>query len=170
MEWWKIVVLILSLAMMLIGLAGTLLPIIPGAPLIFVVVLVYGVIDGFTAVTGGTIAVMAILAGAALLCDYLSTVIGVKRMGGSNYGVAGAFVGMIAGFFLGMGLPGLIIGPIVGAVLFESLLGPQTNNALKAGLGSFLGFLLGGVIRFALGAAMIGIFVWQVLIKSPAAN
>jgi uncharacterized protein YqgC (DUF456 family) len=87
-------------------------------------------------------------------------------MGGSKAGMFGAFIGMIVGLFLpGVGIFGFVIGAFIGAFLLELLVNKESQKALKAGLGSFIGFLVGGVFKLVIGAAMIGIFVWHVLIK-----
>ena len=163
MEFWLIVTFIAALLIMLVGLAGTVLPAVPGAPLIFVTALVYALIEGFDDIDSRTIALFAVMTGVAMLVDYLATLVGVKKMGGTYFGVAGSVLGMIAGFFLLGGLPGLIMGAFAGAVLFEMTLGRKTNEAVRAGLGTLIGFVLGSMLRFGLAAAMIGIFAWRVL-------
>ncbi|MCK5125232.1 MAG: DUF456 domain-containing protein [candidate division Zixibacteria bacterium] len=163
MSWWEIVLFILSLIIMLAGLIGTLLPIIPGTPLIFGTILAYSLIDGFEAINGNTIALLAVLTGISLILDYLAIVFGVKKMGGSYFGVFGALVGMIVGLFFWATLVAIIIGPLIGAILAEMLIGKESKVALKAGFGSFIGFLVGGAVKFAIAATMIGIFIWNVL-------
>ncbi len=163
MTWWEILTFAMAVLFMLGGLIGTVLPVLPGIPVIFVVSLLYAFIDGFQHISEQTIGIFAVLTGAALLMDYLATVVGIKKMGGSYFGVAGAVIGMIVGFFVGGGLPGLVIGSFVGAVACEMLIGKKSQQALKAGLGAFLGFFLGGVVKFAIAATMIGVFIWKVL-------
>ena len=85
-------------------------------------------------------------------------------MGGSAAGMVGAFVGMIAGLMIpGAGLFVFILGAFTGAVIFEMLAGKKSKTALKAGLGSFIGFLAGTVIKFAIGVVMIVYFIWRVV-------
>ena len=163
MDWWHTIIFGSAVILMLVGLIGTVLPVIPGIPIIFIVALLYAWIEGFTHITGNIIAIFAILTGVSFLLDYLAAVVGVKKMGGSYFGVTGAVVGMITGFFVGGGLPGLIIGAFLGAVLFEMLRGKQSKQAFKAGLGTFVGAIMGGVLKLAIAATMIGVFVWKVL-------
>ena len=164
MTWWEIVIFAFALVFMLGGLLGTILPIIPGIPLIFAVALLYAFIDGFQTRSGKTIALFAVLTGVSLILDHLATLFGIKKMGGSYFGVLGAFIGMIVGFVVG-NIVGLVIGSFAGAILFEMLIGKQSDQAVRAGFGSFIGFLVGGIIKFALAATMIGIFAWQVIWK-----
>jgi hypothetical protein len=85
-------------------------------------------------------------------------------MGGSYAGMIGAFTGMIVGLSLpGVGIIGFIIGAFVGAYAMELLINKDSRVALRAGLGSFLGFLAGGLMKFVIGAIIIGVFIWQVL-------
>jgi len=166
MTWVDIVSFIIALIIMLIGLAGTVLPVIPGTPIIFIAALLYALITGFVDITGQTLAIFAVMTGAALALDWVATVFGVKKMGGSYFGAFGSLVGMIIGLIIpGVGIVGFIVGAFVGAVVFEMLIGKEMKVAVKAGLGSFVGFMLGGVMKFAIASTMIGIFVWRVLIK-----
>jgi uncharacterized protein YqgC (DUF456 family) len=164
MSWFEIIMFIIALMLMIVGMAGIILPLLPGVPIIFAAALLYGVATGFAQVTGQVILIFAILTAISLLLDWLATVIGVRKMGGSYLGMLGAFIGMIAGLLLpGVGIFGFIIGAFIGAVLFELLIGKTSKQAMRAGLGSFIGFLIGGVLRFAIGAVMIGIFIYRVL-------
>lgn len=165
MEWYEIVLFIFILIGMLIGMFGTILPIIPGTPLIFGLALLYALIEGFNALPGRVLLILLGLTLLAQLLEYLSTVFGIRRMGGSYFGVLGAVAGLVAGFFSGAGIIGIIIGPIIGAFLFEIIAGKDSKQAMRAGIGSFFGFLLGGVLKFALAGVMIGIFVWHAVIK-----
>ena len=164
MSWQEIILFIVTLAVMLVGMVGIVLPAIPGVPVIFAAALLYAIITGFAQISSQWIIVFAILTITSLVLDWLVTLFGIKKMGGSYLGMLGAFIGMIIGLLVpGGGIIGFIIGAFVGAFVFEMLLGKTRNQAFKAGLGSFIGFLLGGVLRFVIGAAMIGIFIYLVL-------
>jgi uncharacterized protein YqgC (DUF456 family) len=76
--------------------------------------------------------------------------------------MAGAFIGMVVGAIIGT-LPGLIIGPLIGAIAFELLAGKKSSVALKAGFGTFLGFLAGVIMKLGLGTAMIAVFAYNVI-------
>jgi uncharacterized protein YqgC (DUF456 family) len=81
--------------------------------------------------------------------------VGAKAFGSSWWGLLGAFLGMIVGFF--MGLPGLIFGPIVGAIILEYFKEPDFKRAGKVGLGTLVGFILGTAVKYALAFLLIGV-------------
>jgi uncharacterized protein YqgC (DUF456 family) len=166
MTWLEIILFVSALIFMLVGLLGVILPVLPGIPMIFIVALFFSILTDFTYLSGQTIILLGILAIISLVLDWIATLFGVKKMGGSYFGVLGAFIGMIVGLLLpGVGIFGFVIGAFIGAFLFELLINKESKKALKAGLGSFIGFLVGGVFKLVIGAAMIGIFVWNVLFK-----
>jgi uncharacterized protein YqgC (DUF456 family) len=166
MTWLEIILFVAALIFMLVGLLGVILPILPGVPLIFVVALIFSILTDFTYLGGQTIIIMGILAVISLILDWIAGVLGVRKMGGSKAGMFGAFIGMIVGLFLpGVGIFGFVIGAFVGAFILELLVNRESKKALKAGLGSFIGFLAGGVLRLVIGAVMIGMFIWHVLFK-----
>jgi len=166
MTWLEIILFISALIIMFIGMLGVILPVLPGTPLIFIVALVFSILTDFTYLSAQTIILLGILAVISVILDWVAGVLGVKKMGGSKAGMFGAFIGMIVGMFLpGVGIFGFVIGAFVGAFLLELLVNKESKKAFRAGLGSFIGFLVGGVLRLVIGAAMIGIFVWQVLFK-----
>lgn len=165
MAWYEILLFILTLLIMFGGLIGAVIPVIPGAPVIFVASVLYGAVTGFESIGGNTIGLLAILTGIAILLDWASLVVGVRKMGGTYFGVLGAFLGLIVGVFFWATLAALIVGPLIGAILFEMLIGAKSRDALRAGIGSFIGFLLGGALKFAVAAAMIGIFAWNAILK-----
>ncbi len=155
-------VFILALVVMLFGLAGTILPMIPGLPIMWVGAFIYALFTGFEKINWTFLGSFAILTAITTLLDYLANLYGAKRMGATRWGILGAFLGMLVGLFTG-GLPGLLIGSFLGAFLGEVLGGRERIQALKAGVGTFLGFLGGTLIKFLVGCAMIGMFIWKVL-------
>jgi len=157
-----IVLFIIAMIVMLVGLMGIIIPILPGVPLIFGSLLIYALITEFQEISVNVIIVCAILTAIAIITDWLSATYGVKKMGGSYFGMIGAFVGMIVGLLVGA-LVGLIIGAFLGAFILELLAGKEKHVALRAGIGSFLGFLAGGVMKFVIGTVIIGVFVWRTL-------
>ncbi len=164
MTWTEIILFSAALLVMIIGQVGIILPFIPGVPMIFGAALIYAILTDFAVISAQTVIIFGILAVFSVILDWIATALGVKKMGGSYFGMFGAFLGMILGLLLpGVGVIGFIIGAFVGAFLFETLLGKESKAAFKAGLGSFIGFLAGGVLKFVIGAAMIGVFIWQVL-------
>ncbi len=146
---------------MVVGLAGVILPVLPGIPLIFGGAVLYGVLTRFEDITLKLLIVFAGLTVFGLVVDYIANFLSVKKMGGGRAGAIGAVIGLIIGIFIG--LVWIIILPFVLAVVFELIAGKREGQALKAGTGAFLGLLFGGLTRFIIGCVMIGIFVWRVL-------
>ena len=153
---------ILTLLIMLIGLAGTILPMLPGLPIMWLGAFIYALITGFEKIGWTFLGVFALLTVITTLLDYVANLYGAKKMGATRWGILGAFLGMLIGLFAG-GLVGLLLGSFLGAILGEILGGRKGSQALKAGVGTFLGFLGGTLIKFVIGCAMIGIFLWRVL-------
>jgi len=154
----EIVLWVLAGVLVAIGIAGSVLPALPGAPLVFAGCVLGAWIDRFARVGWGTLAVLAALTVLSMLVDPLATALGAKRMGASRWAVIGAAAGLLAGVFLG--LPGLVLGPLVGAVAGELLAGRDVAQAGRAGLGAWLGFLLGSVAKLGLAATMVAIFAF----------
>jgi len=164
MSWLEITLFIITLVVMIVGLAGVFLPVLPGVPIIFGAAFLYALITGFSTISGQTLIVFAILTIVSLGLDWAASIIGIKKMGGSYAGMIGAFMGMIVGLLLpGVGIIGFIIGAFIGAYAMEFLVNKNSRVALRAGLGSFLGFLVGGLMKFVIGVIIIGVFIWQVL-------
>ncbi|KPJ50114.1 MAG: hypothetical protein AMJ41_01865 [candidate division Zixibacteria bacterium DG_27] len=160
----EIAVFIIALVIMLIGLAGVFLPVLPGALLIFGAALLYALLTGFEAFGARTLILLGVLTAVTYLLDWLATAFGIRKMGGSYWGIIGAFIGMAGGLLLaGVGVIGFIAGAFVGAFLMELVVNRETDRALRASLGSFIGFFVSGVGRFLIAVTMIGVFIWEVL-------
>lgn len=164
MTWYEVIYFVLALVVMLFGLVGAVLPIIPGVPIIFAAMVIYAVLTGFATISGQTIVIFAVLTAASILLDWLAGSLGVRKMGGSTAGMIGAVLGTIVGLLIpGAGLLIFILSAFIGAVVFEMMAGKKSRTALKAGLGSFFGFLAGTVIKLAIAVFMIVHFVWSIL-------
>ena len=154
----------IAAVLILIGLIGTILPAIPGAPLALAGLLVFKLWSGDCGF-GWEIIIFAglfVILGAVL--DYLLPVALTKKFGGSKYGIWGAIIGLIVGLFF----PplGFIIGPFVGAFIAElSLASKDVNAAFKSALGSFVGFLLTTGYDFILCLILGGILIYDVFIS-----
>jgi uncharacterized protein YqgC (DUF456 family) len=154
-----------ALFVMFIGLVGTILPFIPGVPLIFLAAAGYGWLTDFEVITTDIVLWFGILAAASLLLEWVASLMGVKKLGGTIFGVIGAVIGMGLGLAIpGIGLIGFLVGAFVGAFLMEMIMGRNARQAFKAGLGTFIGFVVGGVMKFVIAAAMMGYFAWQVAV------
>ena len=136
----------LSAICMLAGLAGCILPMLPGPPLAWLGMLLLHFTDRVDfSVTELVVSALVVIA--TLVLDYFTPMIGAKKFGGGKYGNRGCVIGTIVGMFF---LPlGLIIGPFLGAVIGELIARKPFRAALKAGFGSFVGFLFGTLIKLA---------------------
>jgi uncharacterized protein YqgC (DUF456 family) len=159
-----IVFKVIAALLVVIGLAGTLLPILPGVPLIFGGLALAAWADGFQRVGTVTLVILGILTALAVLADFAASALGAKRMGASPRAVLGATIGAIVGMFFG--IPGLVMGPFVGAVIGELSANRALLHAGKAGLGTWLGLLLGSIAKLTLAFLMLGVFATAYLISA----
>jgi uncharacterized protein YqgC (DUF456 family) len=143
-----------------LGLAGAVLPALPGTPLILAGAVLYAFATDWTPVGPGRLAILTALTAAALALDYAATVLGARRYGATRWGVVGALVGTVAG--LALGPLGLIVGPLAGAVAGELLGGAAPAASLRSGIGAVVGVLAGIVAKLVVGLVMIGLFLWWV--------
>jgi uncharacterized protein YqgC (DUF456 family) len=154
---------VLAVVMMVVGIAGTVLPALPGVPLVFVGMLLAAWAGGFEQVGGWTVAVLAVLTLLSLGIDFMATALGAKRVGASRPALIGAVIGTFAG--LAFGLVGVFIGPFVGALLGELVWlrgvgGQELGRATKVGLGTWLGIVVGTVLKLGLAFMMVGLFAF----------
>lgn len=132
--------LILASAMMIIGIIGCMVPVLPGPPLSFIGLLILH----FTDFAEFGINLLIILGSVSVLVaifDYIVPIWGTKRFGGTKNGIRGATIGLVAGLFFGPA--GIILGPFIGAVIGEMMHKSDFNYAIRAGTGSLLGFMAG---------------------------
>lgn len=148
---------LLAGALVIAGLAGLLLPMLPGAPLLFGGLLLAAWIEDFAYVGTGTLAVLALLAVLTYVVDFLSGILGARHFGASGRAMIGAGIGAIVGIF--MGLIGVLIGPFVGAVIGELTVRKDISRAGMAGIGTTIGLVLGTAAKMALAFSMLGIFL-----------
>lgn len=145
----------------LIGILGTVLPALPGIPLIWLSMLVFALIEGFERVNAAFLGVTLVVAVAAEAADHLVRVWGARRYGAGRAGAWGTFLGAVAGLFF---LPlGLIIGPFLGALVGELLAGRSFDEAFRAGWGGLVGTLGSVVTKFVIGVGMLIAFVITIL-------
>ncbi len=148
---------ILAALLMLAGLAGTVLPALPGIPLIFGGVLLAAWIEDFQRIGGWTIGVLAVLAVIGVAIDYVAAAASARRAGASRQGVIGAAVGTVVGIFTG--LWGLVFMPLVGAAIGEFIAQRDALRAGKVGIATWLGLLVGTAAKIAIAFTMIGVFL-----------
>ena len=160
----QIIGLALALVLMSAGLVGSILPGIPSTPLVLGAALAHRIYFGEFGPAVWVLVVLALLAAASLAIDYAASLIGAKKMGATWRGAVGAVVGGLIGLFFN--LPGLILGPFVGAVIFELAGGRDWRDSSKAGLGATLGLLAGAIGKIGFCLLMIGLFTVNVLYRT----
>lgn len=146
----------LALLLVLAGLAGAVLPAIPGAPLVFAGLLLGAWVDGFQKVGWFPLTVAGILAALTIAVDLAATALGAKRVGASPLALVGAAVGTVAGLFFGF--VGVVVGPFAGAAIGEYAARRDLRQAGRVGLGTWLGIVLGSAVKIGLLLAMVGVF------------
>ncbi len=147
---------LISAALILVGLLGTVLPVLPGLPLMFAGMLLTAWTGGFQHIGVWTLAVMALLVLLSIAVDVGASIMGAKRVGASNKALVGAGLGGVIGIFFG--IPGLLAGPFLGAAAGEMAHGREWRAASKVGLGTWLGLALGAVLKVGLAFSMLAIF------------
>jgi uncharacterized protein len=152
-----IILATLAVVMVIIGLIGVVMPALPGHLLILAGLIVGAWANGFTRVGVWTLVVLGVIALASYGVDFVAVALGAKRLGASPRAMTGAALGTIAGLFFG--LPGVIVGPFVGAVIGELTTNRDFAKAGKAGVAAWIGFAIGTAVKVALAFLMIGIFL-----------
>jgi uncharacterized protein YqgC (DUF456 family) len=154
--------MLLGALLLVVGFAGTLLPALPGVPLVFAGLLLAAWSDGFTRVGWPTLVLLGLLTVASVVADSAAATLGARRTGASWQALAGAAGGTVVGLFFG--IPGLLLGPFVGAVAGEYLARRDLLRAGRVGVGTWLGLAVAAVVRIAIVLAMVGIFVlsWMI--------
>ena len=153
----SLILWILCAVLTMTGLAGMLLPVVPGAPLLFLGLLSGAWAEDFHHVGLWTLLLLAGMVALTSVVEYVASIVGVNRYGGSKRAMAGAVVGGIVGMFFG--IPGILLGPFVGAVLGELSLQRTLDQAGRAGFGTIVGLAVGVAGKLAIGIAMIGLFL-----------
>ena len=143
----------IAAVIVVVGVAGTVLPVIPGAALVFAGLLMAAWADQFTRVGWIGMGIIGALGVLAFVADWISTLLGAKRVGASPQALVGATVGGVVGIFLG--IPGMILGPFIGAVAGELLARGRLAQAGKVGLGTWLGLVASAVLKIVIVFMMI---------------
>ena len=147
----------LALLLVAVGLAGTIMPGLPGTVLVLAGLVLAAWIDGFSRVGAPTVVVLAGLTLLAYAADFVAGALGAKRSGASARAAAGAGLGALVGLFFG--IVGVLIGPFLGAVLGELSLHGNLERAGRAGIGTWLGMVVGAAVKVSLVFMMIAIFL-----------
>jgi uncharacterized protein YqgC (DUF456 family) len=151
-----ILLIILGVILLIIGLVGCVLPIIPGPPITYLSLLLLQITEKHQ-FTSRFLIFWAIVAITVTIIDNLTPIWGTKKYGGSKKAIWGSIIGLLVGLFL---FPpfGIIVGPFIGAVLGELINGKDTNEAIRSGFGAFIGFLGGTLLKLISSGFMIFYF------------
>lgn len=151
-----------ALAIMALGLAGLVIPGVPAVAFVFLGALLYSLLSGFEEFGVGWLLLMAVIAGAATVFDFIAAPALARRFGASKWGVIGAIIGLIGGLIVG-GPLGALVGPLIGAVALELIFGRELRQAFRSGLGTAVGFLATFVVDAAASLTIIGLFLVLVI-------
>ncbi len=154
---------LIAAILVLVGLAGIILPALPGIPLIFAGMLLAAWTGGFGKVGPGLLVALGVLTLLSVAVDFWAAAVGARRVGASRLAIIGAVVGTFAGLFFGP--LGLFVGPFAGAVIGELLHGRRLDAggmglATRVGFGTWLGIVFGIALKLMLAFAMLGLFAW----------
>jgi uncharacterized protein YqgC (DUF456 family) len=155
--WW-----VLAVTLIVVGVIGTFLPVLPGALLVFGGMLLAAWIDDFQRVGWITLVILGALTVLVFIVDLVAGLMGAKRVGASKLAIAGAAIGTVVGMFFG--LVGILIAPFIGAVVGEIIARGQLAPAARVGFGTWIGLLAGTLAKFAIVLAMVGVFVASYLV------
>jgi uncharacterized protein len=157
---------ILSVLLIVAGLAGTVLPALPGTLLVLGGIVLGAWIDDFTRVSTWTVAFVAALAALAWLLDFVAGLMGAKKAGASRLAIGGAAIGTVVGLF--MGLVGVLFMPLVGAAIGEYIArrgqARAEHQAVKVGVATWLGIMAGMLAKVVIAFVMVGVFLVALIV------
>jgi uncharacterized protein YqgC (DUF456 family) len=148
---------LLAALLVIVGIAGSILPALPGLPVVFCGLLLAAWVGDFETVGWMTLTLLGALTLLAMAVDLVASLLGTRRVGASGLAVLGAAIGTIAGLFFG--LPGLLVGPFAGALAGELLAGRGMQQAARAGVGAWIGFVVGTLAKLGLAFTMLGVYL-----------
>lgn len=153
---------IVAVLMIVVGVAGTVLPALPGVVFVFGGIALAAWIDGFSVISGWTLALLAVLTVIGFAVDFAAQLLTAQRAGATPLGIAGAAIGTVAGVF--SGLVGLLFLPLAGAAVGEFIAHRDALRAGRVGVATWVGLLIGAVLKLAIVFTMVGIFVAALLL------
>ena len=156
--------LVLAAILVVLGIVGTVVPALPGVLLVFGGLWLAAYAQDFTRVGLAGLSIIGALGALSFAIDFFGSVLGAKRVGASPKALAGAALGGFAGLFLG--IPGILLGPFVGAVAGELVARGGIAQATKVGIGTWLGLLLAAVAKVAIAFLMVGVFATFYLVNA----
>jgi uncharacterized protein len=157
--------LVVTILVMSIGLAGSVLPGIPSTPVVLIAAIGHRLYFGEASASTTVLVILGLISLFSVTLDYLASMVGARKLGATWRGVVGAIIGAVIGLFFGP--PGLILGPFIGALGFEMLGGRKFEEAARAGAGAVLGIFVGAIGKVACCVAMIALFIVSVVRSAP---
>ena len=153
---------ITAAVLILVGIAGTILPALPGVPVVFAGMWLAAWVNDYALIGSGTLILLGVLAGLSVLLDFLAGVLGARRVAATGAALWGATIGTVVGIFFG--LAGLLLGPFIGALVGEASAGGSMIRSTHVGIATWVGLLFGTLAKIALSFTMLGIFMTALLI------
>ncbi|OJY89872.1 MAG: hypothetical protein BGP25_04535 [Lysobacterales bacterium 63-13] len=158
----QILLYLLAALLIIVGTLGTVLPALPGVPIVYAGMFLAAWVGDFSHIGWPTLTILGVLTALSVIVDLLASVFGAKRVGASGWALFGAAAGTVIGLFFG--LVGLIFGPFVGAVAGELIAGSSLRRSAGVGVGAWLGFIFGTLAKIALCFTMLGVFALAYLL------
>ncbi len=158
----EIALYVLAAVLMVGGLVGNILPALPGIPMIFGGIWLAAAVNQYQHVGLWWLVVIGVLGTVGVIVDFVAATLGAKRIGASPLALSGAGLGTLIGMFLG--IPGLLLGPFVGALLGELASGTSVLRSAHVGAATWMGLLFGTLIKLVISFVMIGLFAFAMLI------
>jgi uncharacterized protein YqgC (DUF456 family) len=153
----------LAILLMLVGALGIVLPALPGIPLMFAGMVVAAAIDDFLRIGWITLTVLGFLTLISVIVEFAASALGAKNVGASKRAITGALLGTVVGLFFG--IPGLIFGPFVGALIAELTVHGRLDQAGRVGVATWIGLIFGTLAKIAIAFTMLGIFALAYFIE-----
>ncbi len=157
-----LIIILISLGLIFIGLLGIFLPFLPGVPVAWAGLLLYAYHTNFLELSTTLVLIFLGITIFTMIVDLIAPIIGAKKYSASKYGILGASLGLLFGIFI-LGPIGILVGPFVGAMLGELLIGKTEKESMRAAFGTFLGFLAGTVIKLVAVLSMAGFLIYSLL-------
>ena len=159
---WTIFGYVIAGILIVAGFIASILPNLPGIPVMFGGMLLAAWVGHFQKIPVWVIIFLAVIATLSIVFDFVAGSVGAKRYGASKAAVWGAFIGTIVGLFFG--IPGIILGPFVGAVIGQLASGSRVDHAARVGVGTWIGLVIGTAIKLATAFMMLGTFVLALIL------
>jgi uncharacterized protein YqgC (DUF456 family) len=158
----EVIVIVIGAILILLGLVGSVLPVLPGPPLSFIGISLIALVRNFSLpLTPTLIIILLVITIVVTGVDYFLPLIGAKKYGASKWGIYGSILGMIIGVFFSPF--GMLLGAFLGAVFVEWMVSRKEKQALRAGWGIFIGSLLGTILKLGASGIMAYYFLLAVI-------